>query len=271
MSLWFDHLRIGICADRLVWVRFARGLRRRVVEKQEIRVTADVSGAAWAPALATLKARLGDSVSGRTEYSVVLANRFVRYVIVPWHPALMRHAERLAHARHCFKETYGEIASGWDVTISGAGYGEPVLASAIDQLFLAGLRDAFEGKRLRSVQPYLTAAYGQFRKTLAKSGAGPAYFGVVDADDLSLLRLVNGSVKSVFNQRISSDWRVAMPGLLLQAAEDGEADRSVSVLAPGRAATESLGDTRIHRLVPPALPGYSPLSDPELAMGVVGI
>lgn len=272
MSLWFDHLRIGICTDRLVWVRFARGLRRRVVEKQEIRVPASEGGAVWTPALAALKARLADCAPpGRTECSVVLANRFVRYVVVPWHPALMRHAERIVHARHCFKETYGDVANSWDVTISGAGYGAPVLAAAVDQPFLAGLRDAFQGMRLRSIQPYLTVAYGQFQKILARSGAGPTYFGVIDADDLSLIRLADGGLKSVFNQRVSSDWRVTLQGLLLQAAESGEAERTVNVLAPDRAGAEVLGATRINRLAPPILPGYSPLSDPELAMGVVGI
>jgi hypothetical protein len=268
---WSEQIRIGFCADRIIWVRASGGLRRRVVEKLEIEVPASTVSPAWGGALESLKARLAVSAPKRAQVSVVLANRLVRYMVVPWHPALMTRSERLAQVKHCFKETYGDMAAGWEIAMDDGGYGQPFLASAVDHQLLAGLREACEGLSLQSVQPYLTLAYQQFRKTLRQQNAPVTYFGVVEPDDLGLIRMGRTGLAGVFNQRVSDDWRQTLRGLLLQAATEGDADPAVCLLAPGRDPVEATMDARVTRLSLPAMLGYSPLSDAHLTMGVVGL
>lgn len=271
MSHWFEQIRVGFCADRIIWVRASGVLRRRVLEKQEIEVSATNTLPAWGAALESLKTKLTTSAAKRTRISIVLANRLVRYVVVPWHPALMTQAERLAQARHCFKETYGDIADGWEVAMDDGGYGQSFMASAIDLQLLAGLRDACKGMNLQSVQPYLTLAYRQFRKTLRRQKAKVAYFGVVESNDLGLIRMSQTGLAGVFNQRAGDDWRQTLQGLLLQAATEGDADPAVCLLASGRDSVDTAAGVKVMRLSLPAMLGYSPLSDEPMTMGVVGL
>lgn len=271
MSPWSDQIRIGFCADRIIWIRASGVLRRRVVEKLEIEVPASAGAPVWGASLESLKVKLATSVPKRTRISIVLANRLVRYVVVPWHPALMTREERLAQARHCFKETYGDIAAGWEVAMDDGGYGQPFLASAFDQQLLAGLREACKGLSLQSVQPYLTLAYQQFRKTLRQQKAKVAYFGVVEPNDLGLIRMGQAGLAGVFNQRVIDDWQQVLRGLLLQAATEGDADSAVCMLASGRDSVDTAVGVKVTRLNLPAMLGYSPLSDERMTMGVVGL
>ena len=271
MSRWSDQIRIGFCADRIIWVRASGFLRRRVVEKLEIEVPVSATLPAWGAALDSLKTKLANSVTKRTSVSVVLASRWVRYVVVPWHPELMTREERLAQSRHCFKETYGDMAADWEIAMDEGGYGQPFLASAIDQQLLAGLREACKGLSLQSVQPYLTLAYQQFRKTLWQQKTKVAYFGVVEPNDLGLIRMSQAGLAGVFNQRINDDWRQALRGLLLQAATDGDTEPKVCLLGSGSDPVDMVTDIKVTRLHLPAILGFSPLSDERVAMGVVGL
>jgi hypothetical protein len=271
VSHWSDQIRIGFCADRIIWVRASGVLRRRVVEKLEIEVPASNAQPAWGDALESLKTKLAATVPKQTRTSIVITNRLVRYVVVPWHPALMTQAERLAQARHCFKETYGDMATNWEVAMDDGGYGQPFLASAIDQQLLAGLREACKGLNLQSVQPYLTLAYQQFRKTLRQQKAKVAYFGVVEPNDLGLIRMSKTGLAGVFNQRVGDDWRQTLRGLLLQVATEGDVDPAVCLLASGRDSVDTVASVKVTRLSLPAMLGYSPLSDERMTMGVVGL
>ncbi len=151
------------------------------------------------------------------------------------------------------------------------GYGQPFLASAIDQPLLVGLRDACKGLNLQSVQPYLTLAYRQFRKTLQQQKAKVTYFGVVEPNDLGLIRMSPTGLGGVFNQRVSDDWRQALRGLLLQAATEGDVHPAICLLASGRDSVETTEGVKVTRLSLPAMLGYSPLSDERMSMGVVGL
>ncbi len=246
-------------------------LRRRVIEKLEIEVPVSNAQPAWGSALELLKDKLTTSIPKRTRVSIVLANRLVRYVVVPWHPALMTQSERLMQARHCFKETYGDMAAGWEVAMDDGGYGQPFLASAIDQQLLTGLREACKGLTLQTVQPYLTLAYQQFRKTLRRQKTKVAYFGVVEPNDLGLIRMSQAGLAGVFNQRVSDDWRQTLRGLLLQSATEGDAEPAVCLLASDRDSVDISPGVKVTRLSLPSMLGYSSLSDERMTMGVVGL
>lgn len=270
MSLWFEQLRVGFCADRLVCVRLSRGFRPAVLEKREIAVASE-GESSWSGALEQLQTLLSGLKGRQPLHSVVLSGRFVRHLVLPWQPSLMRRREREVYARHVFKETFGVVAMDWDVTVSDEGFGHPVLAAAVDQKLLAGLRGIYQGRRLQSIQPYLTLAYGQFRKSLSKNETGPTYFGVVENGEFGLIRQAKGQLSGVFHQRIQGSWQTTLQSLLLQAAGPDEGSRSIHMLAPGRDEIGLVGATRINRLSVPVRHGYSPLSDPAFAMGMVGV
>jgi len=100
----------------------------------------------------------------RADVTVVASNRLVRYVVVPRTAGVSGDAEELGLARHQFTRVHGERARDWDVRYSR----ETGLASAVDK----GLIDDL-GKvaRVRSLQPYLMAAFNRLRARVPKEGA----------------------------------------------------------------------------------------------------
>lgn len=100
----------------------------------------------------------------RAEVTVVASNRLVRYVVVPRTAGVSGDAEELELARHHFIRVHGERAREWDVRYSR----ETGLASAVDR----GLIETLKGKlKLRSLQPYLMAAFNRLRARVPKDGA----------------------------------------------------------------------------------------------------
>jgi hypothetical protein len=100
----------------------------------------------------------------RADVTVVASNRLVRYVVVPRTAGVSGDAEELGLARHHFTRVHGERARDWDVRYSR----ETGLASALDKELIDGLRRAV---KLKSLQPYLMAAFNGLRARIPKEGA----------------------------------------------------------------------------------------------------
>lgn len=272
MLRWCDQIRIGFCVDRLIWVRIARGFRPRIVEKRVIEVGAPDSSLIWKATLEMLAEVLKTAEATRARTTVILSNRFVRHTVVPWHPALMKQTERVAQARHCFKEIYGEVAANWAVMIGDSPYGRPTLATAVDNRLIENLSETFKAARvpLISIQPYLTVAYQQFRPVIRKRAGGTLYFGVVEQDDVGVLQIGRNGLEGVFSQRITQDWQQVLHGLVMQAAGDDD-NASVCVFAPGRSQDQGMLGIKSARLVLPSRSGFSAVSDSLFSMGLAGL
>jgi hypothetical protein len=100
----------------------------------------------------------------RADVTVVVSNRLVRYAVVPRSAQVSGEAEELELARHHFVRVHGERARDWDVRYSP----ETGLASAIDKSLIEELKNQV---RLRSLQPYLMAAFNRLRSRVPKEGA----------------------------------------------------------------------------------------------------
>lgn len=268
MLRWSDELRIGFCADRLVCARLGPGIGPRVLHKQIVDVAAGAEMPLWKPSLRALSSVLKDAKGKRI--IVILSNRLVRYTVVPWHSELMRRAERLVQARHCFKQIYGNLADAWTISISGGGYGAPVLATAVDQELIEGLRSASAevGARLVSIVPYLTAAYGQFRRTMK----GASYFGVVEQDAIGLLQFDSSGLRHASSQRIHENWIEELQRSIAQSsANEGAAlPQGIRVFAPGQV-KEGGRFAESSTVSLPAWRGYSPMTDSSVPMALVGV
>ena len=266
MLRWSEELRIGFCAERLVCARLGRGLGPRVIHKRIVDVAPGPETPPWKPSLQALASVLRDARGERV--SVIVSNRFVRYTVVPWHSELMRRSERLVQARHCFKQVYGNLADGWAISISDGRYGTPALATAVDQNLIESLRSssAEAGARLISIAPYLTAAYGQFRRTMK----GASHFGVVEQDAIGLLQFDSGGLRNATSQRIHENWVQELQGALAQHStnETGGAAQGVHIFAPGTQGREFAATSTLSL---PAWRGYSPITDSSMSMALVGV
>jgi hypothetical protein len=132
--------------------------------------------------------------------TLVLANHFVRYALVPWSNALSGAVEEEVYARHHFARIYGERAKGWSFRASPASGDAPRLCTAIDAALLATLRSAFAKKRARlvSVQPGLMWLFNRARRSVPSSGA---WIVRADADRVCVALYAAGRWQAVQNTR----------------------------------------------------------------------
>lgn len=158
-----DRLRIFVHPEHLVLLRIKRGLKPLAVDRQLIPLPPAEGEAPWQPALSSLMTALEKPEWQDLVPTVVLANHFVRYAVIPWNDELAGQDEQQAYLRHCFELAYGEPSRQWDLRMSAGGVGQPALASAIPQAFLADLQAELEraGMRCRAIYPHLMLAANQ--------------------------------------------------------------------------------------------------------------
>jgi len=200
---------------------------------------------AWTVALDTLDRLLAEHTVARAELTVVVSGHFSRYCLVPWSEQISSPAELLGFAQLCFEDLYGAPTQPWSLVLSPEPAGYDRIAIALPQDLLERLRAlvSARGLRLRSVQPYLMAAFNHFDKSL---DAGDFLFVVAEPVRSVLLLAREGrwaSVRSVG----SSDSDAALSALIgrenqLQASTS---DRPLNVYLHAPARTDS----------PPDVPG----------------
>ena len=167
---------------------------------------------AWAVALETLDRLLGEHAPAGAELSVVVSGHFSRFCLVPWSEQISSPDELLGFAQLCFEDLYGVPAQPWSMVLSAEPAGYHRIATALPQDLLTRLRNLVSGRglRLRSVQPYLMAAFNHFDKSL---DAGDFLFVVAEPVRSVLLLAREGrwtSVRSVG----SSDSDAALTALI---------------------------------------------------------
>ncbi len=125
----------------------------------------------WQGALAALASH---KFEAPCRVTVVLANPFVRYAVVPWSEGLDTPEEEEAYVRHHFAKVYGERAREWELRASEAAPGAPRLASAVDRRLVDELKALFPkgGKaKLVSLQPQLMSKFNAWRAAIPAGGA----------------------------------------------------------------------------------------------------
>jgi hypothetical protein len=185
-------------------VRVKRGLKPSFAAEHGQSVESQPPGH-WAAALAEVDAQLAKEQWQGAALRVVLADCWVRYVVVPWVAEVISIEERMAHARQLLASTYGDAVSGWEVHLSEAPpYCTRVACTAPADL-LVGIRDlcARHKVKLASLQPQLIAAYENWRHCLPATGA---WFVTVGEGTLAAARLSEYGWDRVHSVRIGTDW-----------------------------------------------------------------
>jgi hypothetical protein len=144
---------------------------------------------------------------------VVLADQFVRYVLLPWNAALKSAEQWLALARHRLGAVHGAAAADWDVKLTETAPSGPRLACALDRELLAELaaRLVAANVRLVSVQPFLVAAFNRIRRAI---GNGSCWLVVEEPRRLTLAFVQHGVWVAVRGRRADAGWRAALPELI---------------------------------------------------------
>lgn len=166
LRLWRDLYRIVLHPNQVTLVRVQKGRLSRTKEMSRLLDITESTSPSWLGALEHLDALIADIRSAKADVEVVLSNHFVRYAVVPWSNESMDSVEEQAMTRICFEQTFGDLADGWDMRLSEAGYGQSRLASAVDRELTQALSDVFAKTALRliSIQPYLMASINHLQR-----------------------------------------------------------------------------------------------------------
>ncbi|WP_151898804.1 hypothetical protein [Oceanisphaera profunda] len=149
---------VGLCRrskDGLVWLG-------RVDNKEEAR-------SSWLAATEALTYLLEQVPSQRkSELCILVSNHFIRYCLLPWSEQIDSLRELKSYAEICFEEIYGSLGNEWHFRFSPQASGQDRLAAAMPAALIAGLQQSANdrGWRLRSIQPYLMAAFNRFANAL---------------------------------------------------------------------------------------------------------
>jgi hypothetical protein len=224
---WPERLVIGLAPDRVDLLHLCRWPGRSVVDEASLTCTPAAGEAPWAAALRTLESALQSTsqpgpsandvvlpaaMSAGASVTVVLSNHFMRYLVLPWQPALTRSNELATLARLRFEQIHGAPVADWTVQLADAGYGAPLMACAVDTGLVAGMNSLMKqhGLRLTSMQGLLMAAYNQRRQVLAQAAAAasaeqPAALALIEPGRLCLALLAGGQWLSVTTRRVGAD------------------------------------------------------------------
>jgi len=191
------HLRIGLGAKR-VMVSGGKAVELPAADD-------------WRAAVEALPAILQSNRS--RDASVVLADQFVRYALLPWNEAAKSAEQWLALGRHRFAALHGAAAAEWDVKVTETAPRGARLACAVDRELLQAILAAFvaAGVTLVSVQPFLVAAFNRIRRDV---GNGSCWIVVEEPGRLTLALIQRGAWVAIRSRRSDDRWRLALPEIL---------------------------------------------------------
>ena len=208
MSLrWSEQLNISLAPTAVGGALWGRGWSSQPARHVVLQCPSDAAAPAWRPALEALGGWVRELRVRHVPVRVLLSNHFVRYLVVPWTSGLSRRDERLGMARHLFRQTFGDAATGWNIQLAGAGYGQAALACAVEDELLVALRAAFAQSKLecRSAQPLFALAFNRFRAQIGDD----ACLIVLEPGRLCCAVVRKGQWQSVLSARRTPDMSTA--------------------------------------------------------------
>ena len=192
--------RIGLCPDRII-----------LSKNKVLQVNPSPDRAEWHAVVEALPEVLAGLQ--KHEVSLVLADRFVRYALLPWSAALRSDAQWLTLARHRLTAIHGPAASGWEVKLADTGPSAPRLACAVERELIEALAAKFVAAnvQLSSVQPFLVAAFNRIRATI---GNGSCWLVVEEPGRLTLALVQRGVWIAIRSRRSDPTWRASLPEII---------------------------------------------------------
>jgi hypothetical protein len=213
----------------------------------------DAAQPAWAPALSALAGLLAEQPVRGAQLQVLLSARYSRFCLVPWSDAIGHPRELQAYARACFEHLYGQALDAWRIVLSPEPAGAARIATALPEALLQGLQALGRESHLslRSVQPYLMAAYN---RCSAQLQAGDFLFVLAEPRRSVLLLAAGGAWQQVLTQGCADNDQ-ALQALIERTCElYGEQPPRVYLHAPGRDTATGLGAVQLCQVAAEADP-----------------
>lgn len=213
---WLDRLTLFVHPQRLV---LERQPWRQAASRHHAEVALPAAGEAdWQPALAAAAALLKAHSRRRAALRIVIADQFVRYMLLPWSEDVIGDKARQALALALLKNALGDKANALEVALDRPAFGKNGIAAGVDRPFLAGLRATAQAQRLRldRLQVRLIAELAARHKQL-----DDGWFACIDREWLTLVGLRRGEINCLHNHRASTGEAALLAGELagLLAAE----------------------------------------------------
>lgn len=209
--------------------------------------TCEAAQPAWAAALDALAGLLGEHPVRGKPLQVLLSARYSRFCLVPWSDAIGHPRELHAYARACFENLYGQALDNWRIVLSPEPAGAARIATALPEALLQGLQALGRDSHLvlRSVQPYLMAAYN---RCAAQLGQGDFLFVLAEPRRSVLLLAAGGAWQQVLAQGCA-DSEQALQALIERTCElYGAQVPRVYLHAPGRTAVSGIAAVQLCQL-----------------------
>ncbi len=206
--------------------------------------TCDAAQPAWEAALQALAELLAEHAVRGGQLRVLLSARYSRFCLVPWSDAIGHPRELDAYARGCFENLYGQALDDWRIVLSPEPTGAARIATALPEALLQGLQALGRESRLRlrSVQPYLMAAYN---RCSAQVEQGDFLFVLAEPRRSVLLLAAGGAWQQVLAQGCA-DTDQALQALIERTCElYGERLPRVYLHAPGRSDVAQLAAVQL--------------------------
>ncbi|TDF82164.1 hypothetical protein [Pseudomonas sp. H9] len=185
-------------------------------------------------ALDTLHSLLAEQSCKGAELQLLLSAQYCRFCLVPWSAAINRPDELHHYARACFEAHYGQSLDGWRLVVSPEAAGAARIATAVPEALLQRLHDHCRdlGLRLRSVRPYLMAAYNRFAEQLGQRD----FLFVLAEPQRTVCLLAQNGVWQQISAQGGSDSDAALQALIARQCELNAHERELPVFlhAPGR-------------------------------------
>ncbi|WP_442107343.1 hypothetical protein [Pseudomonas sp. NUPR-001] len=185
-------------------------------------------------ALDTLHSLLAEQRCKGAELQLLLSAQYCRFCLVPWSAAINRPDELHHYARACFEAHYGQSLEGWRLVVSPEAAGAARIATAVPEALLQRLHDHCRdlGLRLRSVRPYLMAAYNRFAEQLGQRD----FLFVLAEPQRTVCLLAQNGVWQQISAQGGTDSDAALQALIARQCELNahEGELPVFLHAPGR-------------------------------------
>lgn len=269
-------LRLFVSPRRVIGLRLSGLSGKHVVLKQIYR-TEPGHEVDWHGAMLGVESAIRELAGGLRRLEVLVSNHFAHYHLLAPQAGASKLSgdEERAYAHHCFAEVFGHNAEGWDVRVSYERAGVSRVACAMEKEFLTGLSSRAEeaGLKLESVQPYLAAAFNQWRSQIDNR---TLWLAVVEQGRLVLARFEDGCWSWLRSLRVGRKWMEDLPDLIMReqhlAGTDVDGSAEVLVFCPEVPVLAVRPDSgmSIKQLQLPARAGFSPVTDGVFGLALIG-